>query len=220
MIGINWAEILPQAILYIVAGYIFISVLRFVSLKYQHTEIEHILLSSLVSGYIIVKIMNLIPFSISYEADCVGIICTSAFTGYLIGKLYSLNCFDKILNKLEIRATLNKNIWNDLVDMTYPLYVIITMEDNTEYSGYIQYYELETNRPIICLGAYSKKTPDGIIEDHQYDQNKVIAIDTEKSKSIEFQYYNQSNKCIDIRDLISNHNEEGSPTYREHHPNQ
>lgn len=219
MIDINWAEILPQAILYIVTGYIFICVFRFVALKEQHAEIQHILLSSLVSGYVIVKIMNMIPFTISYEADCIGIICTGALAGYILGQLYSRNCFDKLFEKLKIRSTLNKDIWNDIVDMDYPLYLVITLDDGTIYKGYVHLYELSKIHPIVCLGAYLKISADGNIEDHTYDANQIIMLDTARAKNVEVHYYRESEKCKDIRDLISNHNEVGSPTYAEHHQN-
>ena len=136
MIDINWAEILPQAILYIVTGYVFICAFKFVALKEQHSDIEHILLSSLVSGYVIVKIMNMIPFTVSYEIDCIGIIFTGILSGYILGQLYSRNCFDKIFEKLKIRSTLNKDIWNDIIDMDYPLFLVITLDNDMVYKGY------------------------------------------------------------------------------------
>ncbi len=210
-------SILPNIILYLASGYAFVQTFRFVALKERKQEINHLLTSSLVIGYVIVNIMNLIPFTISYQADCVGIIITSVIASFLFSKFYMSDLLYRILKRLHIYTTTKDHFWMNFVDFDYPSYVKIQMKDNTIYSGYYYFMEGYDRQPLISLAAYRQVNPNGDIENHQTDETSVILLDTKDAKSVQFVYYDRSRKCVDIKDLISNHNEYGSPTYSEFH---
>lgn len=115
-------NILPNILLYLVTGYLYISIFHFVALKESKEEMNHVLTSSLVIGYIIVNIVNMIPFSISYSVDSIGIAFAGAVSGFVFGKIYHGRLFDRIVQLFHIRSTPNKYIWTDLMDMDYPIY--------------------------------------------------------------------------------------------------
>lgn len=213
-------NILPNILLYLVTGYLYISIFHFVALKESKEEMNHVLTSSLVIGYIIVNIMNMIPFSISYSVDSIGIAFTGAVSGFVFGKIYHGRLFDRTVQLFHIRSTPNKYIWTDLMDMDYPIYVTINMKDGNTYCGYVSVIEEFNRNPQIALASYKQTTPDGITIDHEYDHQSVILVDTQDAKSIIIHYDEDSGKQDRIKLLINLHNEEGSPTYREHHQNQ
>lgn len=213
-------DILPSVILYLASGCVFLQVFRFVALKERNQEINHLLTMSLVIGYIIVTIMNIIPFAISYQIDCIGIVFTSAAAGFLLGKIYMSNQLNKILQRLHIYTTTKESIWMNYIDFEYPCYLTIHMGDGTIYSGYYKSMEGNVRDPLIVLAAYkhTSESNEILLEDHENDENFVVMLDMKKLKSVEFQYYRNSEMCQPIKEIIENHDAPGSPTYHLHHP--
>lgn len=189
---------LPNIILYIVSGFLFVRIFHFVALKDNSNEIDHILSSSLVIGFIIVKIMNFIPWSLSKEIDTLGIVLTSCIIGTISGKIYISGIIDKICDKLRIPSTINKYIWNDLVDKDYPIKVSVQMDDDRIYSGYVHYIEPYNNTPMISLAGYKLENQ------KSKKDNAVILLNLANAKRVEIEYYSESSKVDDIKDLISN----------------
>lgn len=212
---------LENIILFLVSGYTCIYTFYLVALKERIHEINHILASSLVVGYIIVTVMNLIPFTITYQVDCVGIIVTSILIGFITGKVCIHNKFAKIIDIFKLHTTPNKYIWDDLLDIKYPMYAEIQMKDNTTYSGYIRLFEENARQPQVILAGYIHIDDNGeILENYQRSENQIILLDTTEAKSVTIKYYSQSDRCDKIKRIIKNHDAPGSPTYAEHHPSQ
>ena len=72
------------------------------ALKQNSSDVEHILTASLVVGYIINKIANLIPFSISYEIDIIGIVLSALILAYGLAMISRSGKIMKILDFLKI----------------------------------------------------------------------------------------------------------------------
>lgn len=210
---------LENIILFLVSGYTCIYTFFLVALKERNHEINHILVSSLVVGYIIVTVMNLIPFTITYQVDCVGIIATSILIGFITGKVCIHDKFSKIIDIFKLHTTQNKYIWDDLLDVKYPMYAEIQMKDNTAYNGYIRLFEENARQPQVILAGYIHIDGNGeILENHQRSENQIILLDTKEVKSVTIKYYSKSDRCDKIRRIIKNHDAPGSPTYHLHHP--
>ena len=110
-------EILPQVILYIVTGYLIYSTYHFTRIKQiDDKNTEHILMSSLVIGYIYCELINLIPIYACQEIYILGMIICAVLLGYLLGKLIQNKYIVSILDFLKIRETGNDYYWNDLLD--------------------------------------------------------------------------------------------------------
>ena len=72
---------IANLIMYIVTGWLFLWVFRIKTLHERPKESEHILVESIVFGYIHTSIMHLIPYSINPQIDNIGIIFAAIILG-------------------------------------------------------------------------------------------------------------------------------------------
>lgn len=201
-------DILPDIIMYIVTGYVFIKTFHFVALKQNSSEIQHILTSSLVVGYVYCNIASLIPLSISYIVDFFGIVISAAIAGYVLAILLRNEKVAKILDFLKIRNTFNLYYWDDLMDNDYPMKARITFED-VSYEGMLHVYESYSNDPHVAMASYVViNNEDKIIEDYKDDETRVIILDTSKAKKVEFIYDKESEICKDLKYLCNNNSDD------------
>lgn len=195
-------EILPQVILYIVTGYLIYSTYHFTRIKQiDDKNTEHILMSSLVIGYIYCKLINLIPIYTCQGIYVLGMIVSSILLGYLFGRLAQNKYIISILDFLKIRQTGNDYYWNDLLDKSKSMKAKIIINNNI-YEGMIHYIESKSNSPNIILSSYTVKNLSNIvIEDKRSDNNKIIILNTSKADSVEIIYDSDSYMCKDIQGL-------------------
>ena len=195
-------EILPQVILYIVTGYLIYSTYHFTRIKQiDDKNTEHILMSSLVIGYIYCELINLIPIYACQEIYILGMIICAVLLGYLLGKLIQNKYIVSILDFLKIRETGNDYYWNDLLDKSKSMKAKIII-NNKIYEGMIHYIEIKSNSPNIILSSYIVKNLNNVvIEDKRSDNNKVIILNTLKADSVEVIYDSDSYMCKDIQEL-------------------
>lgn len=195
-------EVLPQIIIYIVIGFSFAKTFHFVALKQNNYGIEHILTLSLVLGYIIWNILHLIPISISFTIDTLGMTVTAVILGYVTGMLLRSKQFIGVLDLLKIHDTPHVYYWDSIMDNDFPMKVIIGYEECT-YEGMIHNYESYSNSPHMVLAAYVLKDGNGkLIEDNSDKDNVVIVLDTESAKYVKVVYYAESKECKDIQSLV------------------
>ena len=201
-------DLLPDIIFYLVVGYIFIKSYCFVSgQKNEKTTQEHIY-SSLVVGFVIVKIMNCIPWNISPEVDSVGIVVTSAIIGFVLGKVINSQKIIRVYDTLQIGATINKYIWNDLMDPEFAFYVRVKMKDGMVYSGYSYYIEEYNNVPTIVLAGYVIEKEEKCIVNNKEDIREIIFLNLADAQNVVIRYDAESSKCEEIKELIDNYNRE------------
>lgn len=192
--------------MYIVTGYVFLKTFHFVALKQNTTDVEHILISTLVIGYIYCHIAYIIPFSISYQIDTALIVVSALIMGYTIAKLSKSKCMIHILDYLKIRDTGNVYLWDDIMDDDYPMKAIVSYDD-TVYEGIIHNYESYSNAPHVALGSYIVKDSNGIIKsDYSEDNTRIIILDTSKALNVEILYCKNSKECDDLLNLYKFYN--------------
>lgn len=195
------AEILPQIIIYIVTGYVFLKTFHFVALKQNEMDVEHILTTSLVIGYVFWSIAYIIPFSISYEIDAIGIVLSALVLGYIFGRIIRSKQVIKLLDLLKIRDTGNKYFWDDLMDDTYAMKAKISYE-NMIYEGMLHNYESYSNDPHIVLGAYVIKNSEGkAVKNYSEDNSRIIILNISNAISVEVIYDKESKECCDLKYL-------------------
>ena len=196
------ADALPQIIIYIVMGFAFLKPYHFVALKQNADNIEHALITSLVVGFIYCKIINMIPFSISYEIDIIGMFVLAIVSGYILGMFLNSKHFLNILDFLKIRDTLNKYYWDDLMDKNYPMKVTVYY-DNKIYTGMLHNYENYSNSPHLILASYTVKDANNnsILEDNSKNATRVCIIDSSQADIVEVIYDKNSFMCDDLKDL-------------------
>lgn len=194
--------ILPNIILYIATGYAFVKTFHFVALKQNSSDVEHILLESIVIGYIYCQILFLIPIRFNQYINNVGAVVFAIIFGYLLGKFCTSKYIDRLLPFLQIRDSLNDYILDDLMDQQYAMRATIEYEDKI-YSGYVHKYESYSNSPHIVLCLYkicdlNKK----VLEDETKNITQTIILDTSTAKSVVIKYYKESEKCRRIKGFL------------------
>lgn len=187
--------------MYIVTGYVFLQTFHFVTLKQNTTDIEHILISSLVVGYVYHIIANTIPFTTTKEIDNILIIISAIITAYVMASFLKTNYFTWFLDIFKIRDTGNLYLWDDLMDNKYPMRLMISYEEKI-YEGMLHNYESYSNSPHVALAAYTIKNENGELEtNYSNDMTKTIILDTSTAQNITIIYYKNSHMCIDLNNL-------------------
>lgn len=188
-------NILPDIIVYIVLGYIFLRVFRIVRIVKNSDNYEHILIESLVFGFIIKNIAILIPFSFGYYLDIICMSISSAIFGYLFAKLLENRYILKIIDKLKIKHTKYKYMWQNIDDPDYAIFIDVTNPDtNIRYFGQLVVYEEFERFPIIQLCRYINWDNNGLLNDYSDDPTRTVLIDTSKYTEIDVTYQ----KCSDF----------------------
>lgn len=191
---------LQNVIIYIVIGYLFCSTYHFVALKQNNQDIEHVLISSLVIGYIIWNIARLIPINISFEIDVICICFTSILLAYICGRISTSYFKIDILRKLNIHDTGNVYMWDDLMD-NYLMKVNISYDDGILYEGFIYNFESYSNTPHMVLAKYKMFKNKECLKDYSDRSDTVIVLDTSNAKYIEVIYNSNSPICNDIKEI-------------------
>lgn len=204
---------MPEIIFYIVTGFFFIKVFHFTALKKNSPDVEHILTVSLVIGFVICKLMELIPFTLGNTIDTIGIILTAILSGYILGLLFQYDSYIyKVLEKLGIRNSLHEYIWDDITDWVYPNKLIVHYPDKT-FTGYVHYLENYSNAPSVSLAGYMiEDNNKNIIIDNSFQENKVVFVELLKADYVEVEYYKESAMCDDVKALVSNNINDGNTT--------
>lgn len=194
-------EYLPEIILYLAVGFAFLKTYHFVALRQNVNSPEHIVVGSLVVGFIYCNIAELIPFSISYYVDIIGLIATAVILGYLCGRFVVSVTGSKILDKIGICDTGNVYLWDDLMDKDWPMKVVIKFQDRS-YEGMLNNFESYSNAPHMSIASYIIKDQSGnIIENHSNDQGAIIVLPTENAISVKVEYAEKSRMREDIISL-------------------
>lgn len=197
-------EILPQVILYIVTGYAFLIPFHFVALKQFSKDIEHILLLSIVVGYVYCNIAYLIPISFSDIIDNVLIVISALILGNVFARIWRNKSISlRVFEWLKIRDTGNLYVWDDIMDDDYPMKAIIYY-NNTVYEGLIHLYESYSKEPQIVLGSYVIKNKKGrIVQDFTNDDTRITILNISNAISVDIIYNKESKECTDIRKLCN-----------------
>lgn len=191
--------------MYIVVGFVFIRIFHFIALMQNSTDIKHILSSSLVIGYVYCNIAYCIPVSINYYMDHVLIIISSAIVSFYLGHFVINKKYMNFFDKIGIRNSFNNYIWDDLMDQSKPMKIIITY-NNFQYEGMFYNFESYTNSPHITLASYIvRDTNELIIKNYADDPTRVIVLDSSAAKSVEIIYSKDSTECNMINRFCNYH---------------
>lgn len=180
-------RVLPDIISYLIVGFCFIQVFRFV---YSLKEVKDTLTSSLIYGFAIVTATSIIPSTSVYLIDMVGMVLFAVILAYIIARILKSQCIQWVFDKLHIPRTLNHSIWNDLLDSKYPMKIQIKIGDK-EYVGIFNYGEENTSQPLVALSDYSVN---GVVAPH----NKVVVLDTAKADEVSIVYSKESHMVADL----------------------
>lgn len=194
--------VLPNIILYVVTGFFFIKTFHFIALKQNTEDVEHLLLESLVSGYVYCQLLFLVPIRFNHYVNIIGAVIGSIVLAYLLGRLYISTFTLKTMRALKLYDTGNTYMWDDLMDKEYAIKVIVEYDDRI-YNGFLNSYESYSNSPHLALCLYTVSDLHGkIIEDHTDDTRQVIVLDSSTAKNVVIRYDKESKVCDDIKSFL------------------
>lgn len=187
--------LLPEIILYIVLGSIFIRVYRFTRTIKNSTDYYNILSESLISGFILRNLFGLIPLNLGTYIDTIGMIISSIIIGYSAAKIIESDRLNKLRKVLKIKQTFNQYIWSDIIDKDAATYISVEDKENHVVTdGMLVLYESYARQPIIQLAEFRQYNDEGIINDFSDKPERTILIDTSKYNDIVITYEKGSNK--------------------------
>lgn len=205
--------ILPEAILYIIYGFLFIQVYRLKVVSPKSDGPENTLISSLVVGFMIYKAMEVIHLTTkSYYMLIICVICIIG--GYICASIYMSNGVQKFINKkLNIHKTFDTYIWDVVTSEKEPIMIRIRTQDDEYIEGFVNLAEENTDDPHLTIGNYiiykMNDSNRNIIVSAR--PNELLMFDLKNAKYYEFVF----DKNHNFKNLVSLNNLMKSKYYDE-----
>ena len=188
-------DILPQIIIYIALGYSFIQTYKYVRVIKQDDGIEATLTGSLVVGFVLKCVFEIIPSIHNVWLDNIIMILGAIVLGYLTGVIINSKLFGAISRFFKIKQTPNSSIWRDIEDPDKGIIVRLeNYETKTVFDGLYVLGEAYKRLPIIQLSGYRKTVDNEIEVDYKDEPQRTIVLDTSKFDEISVFYDTNSPK--------------------------
>ena len=182
-------DILPQIIIYIALGYSYIQTYKFVRIIKQGEGIEATLIGSLVVGFVLKCVFEIIPSTHNVWLDNIFMISGAILLGYLTGVIINSKLFGIISRFLKIKQTPNSSIWRDIEDSDKGIIIRLeNYETKTVFDGLYVLGEAYKRFPIIQLSGYRKTVDNEIEVDYKDEPQRTIVLDTSKFDEISVFY--------------------------------
>lgn len=198
----NLLEILPDIVLYIASGYLFIFIFCFISLRKKLNDIQGVFIISLVVGFILKTVVcAVIPVRFGFYVNTVGFLIICAFLGGIAGYTVESSWFRKILTKLRISRSVHENIWHDIIDVEGNTMWIraVSREKEQVIIGILVLVEEFQRYPLLVLQQYRVYDLEGkLIEDYIQNANHQIIIKSEYYDTIDVVYDEESSHYKNI----------------------
>jgi len=199
----NLIEALPALILYIVPGFIFLGTLSFLMCKDLKFNKEYISVSIVIS-FIIINIEKYIYIHADIYSPLFVIVTVliSILSAYVIERFTKSKCLDKILKKLNIKRTINHNIFADIKDDEYGVWLRVHIPtEKIVYLGTLTMFENNSKYEESFLILSNYKTyayaDSPIYKECFIDEHKTtnwVAIKIKDINRIEIVYSEDSEK--------------------------
>ena len=202
--------VLPLLIIYVLPGYVFISIENFILNKDQKDD-KNSILKSIVISYIIInfeKLMfnilrHILKFNFSIDISSpIAIITTVCFT-ILIAYVFSIfiqsQLSVKLLKKLKITRSMSQDVITDIVDFQLGMWLrIFLSSEELIYTGNLRKFEK------ISEGCYTIVLSNFILYDYsgetiinyENDNTEWVLINVKDNYRIELIYNSESKKII------------------------
>jgi len=193
----NWIftliEHLTEFLLYVVPGYLFLSVYRYILYKDENTvsQTANILLNSIIASFVLSPLYNGLlslfhsnwgttdyPYLIYVFVFCV-------LTGYLSAGAITSQKASRLFEAVKINRTVHQNIWNDVLkpDMWIRIWL---KESDKSYYGQVKYRENYGREPLIVLEHYQFLDEHATaIIDHTSDPKRTVLLNLTQFERIE-----------------------------------
>ncbi len=180
-------KLLPQILFYLIGGYIFVSIYRFVTCKDRINSAEDNIMASLTLGFIIKEACEA-----AGQNSIVIYILLCAVIAYLLAllscHLNSSSKIEPVLHMFKINRTSYSSIWYDfLPPNSNPIIVkLVDQEHGIYYKGLVRRVEENAHSPFIVLSNYRKYACDNTLLEDCSKNNKIrLMLKAESFSSIE-----------------------------------
>lgn len=190
MIFIDWItgliDKIPDILLYIVPGYISVSIFNFILFKDkrndENSQVNFILLKSISISYIfklffdkIITSTCLSKYSIDNFLYAIILVMTSSLVSYTAALIFRTISFNKFLLKIGIHRTVNSDIWIDIISNGCWLRVFSKNEQKS-YLGQCRFHESHKSEPIVVLTNYQilNEYAEAICDYSNDDTRKIV----------------------------------------------
>lgn len=185
-------DLLPDIILYLAIGFVYLKVYKFTSVVPTVKNISETLVESLIAGFVLKCIYNLFP-PINFYTDILGMIISSAAIGFVSAKIFSSKLFNKMLTFLDIRQTKSQFIWQDILGDSPIWITAIDYEKEIFYYGKVVLVESYEKEPKILITEYKYENDKRQI-DNTDNPGETVLIDTSKFQDIWISYVQDEDK--------------------------
>lgn len=196
----EFVELLPQIILPLILGGIFVYVFKIVSLRSYKISwipcyaIGYILQCITLTIYDFLKIQNQLSILLELSTTCLA----SCIIAYVLAKIFRSDWFNKFRLKIGIYDTLEDNYWTILNDAEKGTIVTVYyFSEKRIVQGTISYLEDSVRYPQIALSNYTIRINNEEFVTRTDDDNSRLIIDTQKCDLIELTYDNKSRVLVE-----------------------
>lgn len=198
---------LPYLVIYIVPGYITLSVIRFI-LCGKKDDSNNLIIKCIVISYIIVnfeklfcQIVGIQGFDITSVAIIIITVLFSIITGYGYSILIMSERFNSFLNIIKIRRTTQSDFLSDITDFELGNWIRVYIPaEEIIYQGKLKKIQdiKEDNQYFILISNYSLYNYSGkMIKDCTSNNIELAALNINSTNRIEIIYDPQSTKISD-----------------------
>lgn len=184
--------VLPDIIVYVATGYLFILIFSFISLRKKIGDINSIFCVSLSIGVAIKSVLcSVIKIRFSYHVNIAGLLIFSVALGGVVGYFVNSKFCRNILKKMHINRSANENIWHDIIDVDKKTMWIraVNMERDQVIVGILVMVEEFERFPQLLLQQYQVFDLEGnLIEDYTGSANRQVLIKTDNLERIDIVY--------------------------------
>lgn len=199
-------EAIPLVMIYVVPGYLLLRISNF-QLAKKADQDQYILIKSLVVSFVFVSAGEtlwgyLFPGSQPLQdiAFRNTMIISAAVAGFLWSRFLISPTFERILYSLGIHKTLHGDMWGDIVDFEYGLWLMVYIPtDKVVYAGKLRKYkeaEGHGNYTVFLSNYTLYDYRANILKDYVKDNDKWVSLNSKDIGRIELFYHLSSNKII------------------------
>ena len=186
---IDIARNLPDFMTYVVPGYLFLSVYRYILFKDEKTS-EHttaILLNSIAVSFVLRTVFDSILSSdkVGITAYLLCLFVFSTVSAYLVALLIRWPKTENAMRSLGINRTIHNNIWDDILQPDVCIRVWLKDCANSYY-GQIKYIDNHAREPLLVLVNYQYLDEDEeMIVDNSNNPKRTVLLNLSQFECVE-----------------------------------
>ena len=185
------ASNIPAFLTYVVPGYLFLAVYRYMLFKDEDSadKTSSLLLNSVIISFVLKTLYDLIAAWLQPKHETlylIGVILLSILAGFGSAKLVVGKCAAGFFKKLGITRTVNSNIWDDIIEQGQWLRIWLP-DSGRSYYGQLAAMENYSREPIVLLRNYQFLDDDGtVLIDNVADSDRTVLLNLSHFERVEF----------------------------------